>query len=190
MILLQPLCIISENLKGNFCSLMSVDVKNKDLLVPTEKFAKFSDILPETLKKYNIKGVLVDLDDTLVTHNCPVPGDNVTEWLDILRKNGYYVCIVSNNHKRRTTAFAEKLDIGFFYNSFKPAKFNILKALQVLNIKPEEAVLIGDQLFTDVKAAKLCGLKAFLVDPVGNKATLFIKFKREIEKKLNDKKNI
>lgn len=167
---------------------MHKDKKTKDyLLEPTEKFARFSDILPEALKKYGIKGVLIDLDDTLVTHNCLIPGDDVTEWLNILRKQGYYVCIVSNNHKKRTTAFAEKLDIGFLYDSFKPAKFNIYKALHILNVKPEEAVFIGDQLFTDVKVANTCGLESFLVNPIGNRSTLFIKFKRIFEKKLNNK---
>ncbi len=147
-------------------------------------FDSFKDITPEVLSEYKIKGILIDLDDTLVTHNYPTPTDDVVEWLGTMKKEGIPVCIISNNQKKRMMSFIENLDVGYFYNAFKPSVHVIDYAIAVMNIKREDAVLIGDQLFTDIKAANKAGIKSFLVKPVGTKTTLFVKLKRIIERKI------
>ena len=147
-------------------------------------FDSYKEITSEILKKMNICGILVDLDDTLVKHNYPVPDNDVKNWIDVMNQAGIPVCIISNNQKKRMMSFVENLNVGYFYNSFKPRTHVIDSALGVMNIKRDEAVLIGDQLFTDVLAAHRAGIKAFLVKPVGTKSTLFIKLKRFIERKI------
>ena len=147
-------------------------------------FDSFKEITPQILKEYKIKGILTDLDDTLVTHNYPTPNIDVLDWLDKLRKEGIPLCIISNNQKKRVTGFVKDIDIGYFYNAFKPRTHTIETALSVMNIKKEEAVFIGDQLFTDIRAANRAGISAFLVKPLGTKSTLFIKLKRKLERKM------
>ena len=115
--------------------------------------------------------------------NHPVPPDALTAWLKNLKNAGIRVCIISNNRRRRVEPFARQLGVGFFCNAFKPRPYFYLKGLEVLNVPKEECVVIGDQLFTDVKGAKRCGIRAFLVDPVGEETTLFIKIKRYFEKR-------
>ena len=158
-------------------------MKKQDF-TPTRVFGHFSEITPDILAEYGIKGILTDLDDTLVTHNFPIPSEDVMAWLETMSKSNIPVCIVSNNRKKRTETFTENLNIGFFYNSFKPNKHALEKGCCVMNITPDEAVFIGDQLFTDIKAAKNAGVKSFLVKPLGDKATLFIKIKRIFEKEV------
>ena len=150
-----------------------------------KKYDSYADITPQILKQYNIRGILVDLDDTLVVHNYPDPDDNVMQWLMSMKEESIPVCIISNNQKRRMMSFVKNLDVGYFYNAFKPRTHVIYSALGVMNIKKSEAVLIGDQLFTDIRAANNAGIKAFLVKPVGEKSTLFIKLKRYFERKIS-----
>lgn len=147
-------------------------------------FNSFEEITPELIIEYGFKGILVDLDDTLVEHNYPVPTVEVKAWLESMKKNRIPVCIISNNQKKRMMSFVQDLDVGYFYNAFKPRTHVINSAVGVMNIKRENAVLIGDQLFTDIKAANKAGIQAFLVKPIGQNSTLFIKLKRILERKI------
>ena len=150
----------------------------KELPKATREFRHFSEITPEILKQYGIKGIMTDLDDTLVEHNYPTPKDDVLKWLNSIEAAGIPICIVSNNRRRRVLSFVKNLNIGIFHNSMKPSPRPLYRAMAVMNIAPDEAVFIGDQLFTDIQGANNAGIKSFLVDPIGDKATLFIKFKR------------
>lgn len=155
----------------------------KDLPEATREFRHFSEISPTVLSEYGIKGIMIDLDDTLVEHNYPTPKEDVLLWLENLNNAGIPICIVSNNRRRRVLSFIENLNMGIFHNSMKPSPRPLYRAMEVMGISPEEAVFIGDQLFTDIEGANRAGIKSFLVDPIGDKATLFIKFKRRLEKR-------
>lgn len=147
-------------------------------------FNSFLEITPQILKEYNIKGILTDLDDTLITHNYPTPTQEVITWIETLRKENISICLISNNQKKRVWGFTKTLDVGYFYNSFKPRTHVIESAFAVMNLSKDETVFIGDQLFTDIKAANRAGVRAFLVKPLGTKSTLFIKLKRKFERKI------
>lgn len=155
----------------------------RELPKATREFHHFSEITPEVLNEYGIRGIMTDLDDTLVEHNYPSPKEDVLLWLNGLEAAGIPICIISNNRRRRVLSFIKDLHIGIFHNSMKPSPKPLFKAIEVMGILPEESVFIGDQLFTDIRGANNAGIKSFLVDPIGNKATLFIKFKRRLEKR-------
>ena len=152
--------------------------------VPTAKFRSVQEITPEVLKHYGIRCVLTDLDSTLVPHAFPEPDDFARKWLDTMRGAGIPVCIISNNSRRRTAPFAAEAGVAYFYRAYKPSVKYVEKALKVLGCTADEAVFIGDQLFTDIRTAQKAGMKSFLVDPVGTKTTLFIRFKRHLEARL------
>lgn len=158
-------------------------MQRKKILSATRNFRKFNEITPQVLNEYGIKGVITDLDDTLVEHNFPFPGDDVLLWLNDLDRAGIHVCIISNNRRRRVLGFIRNLNVGVFYNSMKPSPKSLYRAMAVMGVSLEETVIIGDQLFTDIKAAYNAGIKSFLVEPVGEKSTLFIKIKRYFEKR-------
>jgi len=159
-------------------------MKTNKVPIPTRSFDIYDDITLQVLSDNGIKGILTDLDDTIVTHNYPITDERSEKWFNMLETNGIKLCIISNNRKKRILSFVRNLNVGYFCNSFKPAVHNIESALAVMNIKKEEAVFIGDQLFTDIRAANNAGIRSFLVTPRGNKATLFIKFKRMLERKI------
>ena len=157
--------------------------KNVNLFAPDMKFNHYRDITADFLLKQNIKGILTDLDDTLVSHNHPEPDEELLSWIKSLKDAGINICIISNNRYKRAAPFAEKIGVAFLCNSLKPSRYFYKKGLEVLNLRKEECAFIGDQIYTDIKGAKKCGIKAFLVEPIGTKSTLFIKLKRKFEKR-------
>ena len=165
--------------------LLSPERKNTvNIPEPTEKFETVLDISPAVLEKYGIRGIVTDLDDTLSEHGSPDPSGETVKWLEKMKEIKMPVCIVSNNTRRRTAPFADKIGVGYFCNAMKPSTRCVELALAVMGVERNEAVFVGDQLFTDVKTAHKAGIKSFLVRPVGNKTTLFIKLKRLVEARM------
>jgi len=161
---------------------------NNTMAAFDRNFNIFTEITPEMIKSDGGKGILIDLDDTLAPRNMPVCNETVKNWVKKVKESGLFICIVSNNHKKRTTLYANSLDIAFIYNAFKPMQFCVKRAMNVLNLNADEIIFIGDQLMTDMKAAKNVGIKGYLVDPINLKSGIMIKIKRIIEKKLYKRK--
>lgn len=80
------------------------------LFFPTSAVAKAYDITADNLRVLNVKGLILDIDNTLTTHDHPVPDDRILEWLDQMRKAGIQLILLSNNHPPRVAPFAQKLD--------------------------------------------------------------------------------
>ncbi len=151
-------------------------------LVPDYRFRKFDEITPEFLLSIGVKGVLLDIDNTLEPYENPTPSDRVLSWLSALRENGIKAAIVSNNGRERVEIFNENLSLPAYYKAKKPFKKNLLKALSDIECEPSEAIFIGDQVFTDVWAARNAKMRAILLPPIKDKTDVFTKFKRLLEK--------
>ncbi|MBQ1965350.1 MAG: YqeG family HAD IIIA-type phosphatase [Clostridia bacterium] len=154
---------------------------------PTLRLRRFTQVTPQLLQKLGVKGVVTDLDDTLAARNCYQPDEEVKSWVKSLKEAGIRICIVSNNNKKRTKDFAAPLGVPSYYRAGKPSRKWVFKALNTLQINKEEAVLLGDQLFTDMAAAYRCRIKSILVEPVGTYGGWFVQFKRKIEAPLRKK---
>ena len=76
---------------------------------PTYVFENVGEITADFLKSKKIKGLILDLDNTLTTHNNPVPPQSSLDWLEKMKAAGIKLMIVSNNHAPRVTPFAEQL---------------------------------------------------------------------------------
>ncbi len=148
---------------------------------PALRLRRFTELTPQQLQKMGIKGIITDLDDTLAARNCDLPDEEVTAWIKNLIDAGVRICIVSNNHKKRTEKFAIPLGIPFFYEAKKPLKRTVFRAVKAMDLKTDEIALLGDQLFTDMAVANRCGMKGILVDPVGTYGGWFVQLKRKIE---------
>lgn len=151
-------------------------------LEPTIYVGSYLEITPELLNKYNIKGLLTDLDDTIVTHGNLCVDENADRWFKEMKTAGIPVCIISNNNEQRVKPFAEKVGVPFFPNANKPSSKFIEPACEMLGVNRSDVAFMGDQLFTDIGAAKNGKIKSILVEPVGTKATVWIAIKRIGEK--------
>lgn len=139
-------------------------------------------ITPELLERMGIKGLLLDIDNTLTTHDNPVPAEGVEEWTARMRSAGIQLRLVSNNHPPRVEPFAARLGIPCICDSKKPLSDGFRRAAEDMGLKRNELCVVGDQIYTDILGANLFGVKSIYVPPMEMERTNFFKFKRKMEK--------
>lgn len=140
------------------------------------------EIDTEKLKNYGIKAFIFDIDNTLVPYSTAVADDKLKNWISELKVQDFELFLASNNSEERVRIFAKSVECDFIPNACKPLGFKIKKQLKKLGIKPNETVLVGDQLFTDIWCAKLMEMRSILVKPISDMEGWFVKFKRNIER--------
>jgi HAD superfamily phosphatase (TIGR01668 family) len=152
--------------------------------LPNEHVKSVLDINPEELKVKGIKGIITDLDNTLVEWDRPNATPQLIKWFDEIRKHQILVTIVSNNNEDRVKAFSEPLKIPFIFRARKPMTVAFNKAVAQMGILKDEAVVIGDQLLTDVLGGNRSGFHTILVTPVAQTDGAATKFNRFIERRI------
>jgi uncharacterized protein len=152
--------------------------------LPNEYVKSVLDITPDELKQKGIKGIITDLDNTLVEWDRPAATPQLIKWFAEMKKHGIQIVIVSNNNENRVRTFAAPLEIPFIFAARKPMVRAFRQALQEMNLKKEEAVVIGDQLLTDILGGNRLGMHTILVVPVAQTDGFWTRFNRKIERKL------
>lgn len=153
-----------------------------DLFMPDIICESVYDIDFDALKKKNIKGLIFDIDNTLVSYKQEKPTENVVNLMNRLSEAGFTVCFVSNNNKNRVDIFNSGFNYSSFPNAKKPLKKSMKNALKIMRMTNADAAVIGDQIFTDVIAAKRIKAVSILVTPIEPLETLFFRLKRFLEK--------
>lgn len=126
------------------------------------------------------KAILFDIDNTLVPH-----GEDSTEQVDelihFIQGIGFKTLFLSNNSNERIRSFLKNIDSLYICEADKPQTQNYLKALEMLGVKKDEAVVIGDQVFTDVLGANRSGIASILVKFIRRKDEKKIGKRRRVE---------
>ncbi|WP_042345761.1 YqeG family HAD IIIA-type phosphatase [Bacillus massiliigorillae] len=154
------------------------------LFLPNEHVKSIFEITPQSLVDKGIKGIITDLDNTLVEWDRPNATPKLIEWFKRMEESGIKVTIVSNNDEKRVGAFSEPLQIPFIHRARKPLVRAFNKAILDMGIKKEESVVIGDQLLTDVLGGNRGGFHTILVVPVAQSDGLATKFNRMVERRI------
>lgn len=134
-------------------------------------------------KLYNkgYKGIMFDIDNTLVPH-----GKDSTEKVDNLFKTihniGFKTVVLSNNNEERVKRFLKNIDSLYICDAQKPKVANYFKAVEMMNMKKEEVLVIGDQVFTDIYGANRSGIDNILVKFIGHDVETKIGIRRNLEK--------
>jgi len=139
------------------------------------------DIDKEFLDKYNIKALVLDLDNTLSMHGNPAAEEGIPEWLDSMRELGVKMRIVSNNTNKRVKPLADKLGLPYCANGCKPLTFGISKAVRLMGEDKKNTAVVGDQIFTDIIGGNLKGAISVLVEPFHLEDAWTFKLKRKAE---------
>lgn len=148
---------------------------------PDRTEASTYDIDFEALYKDGIRGLLFDIDNTLVPHGAPA--DRRAEALfERLKAIGFKCCLISNNKEARVQMFNKNIKVNYIYNAHKPSRTGYERAMKLMGTNRSNTVFIGDQLFTDVYGAKRAGISNILVSPIHPKEEIQIVFKRKLEK--------
>lgn len=135
----------------------------------------------EQLKSDGFKGVIFDIDNTLVMHGEPADKRAVALFAR-LRKLGFDTCLVSNNKKPRVESFANQVGSKYIFKADKPSVKGYEKAMELMGTDRKNTIFVGDQLFTDVFGANRAGIRTVLVKPIHPKEEIQIVLKRYLEK--------
>ena len=152
-----------------------------DRFFPTYDFPHAYDITPEFLQAEGVRAILSDLDDTLTCHDSQELAPEYRAWLDRIAAAGIRFCILSNNSEERTRPFCDRNGLDFTAHARKPLRRAVLATVERMGITPDEVLLVGDQIFTDILCGKNAGIRTAAVKPIGNRATKFIAVKRFLE---------
>lgn len=151
-------------------------------LYPDEYLDSTYGIDYESLYQKGYRGVIYDIDNTLVPHGAPAD-DRAVRHFEKLRAMGYQFCLISNNKEPRVASFAEGIGGAFYvYDAHKPSRKAYLEAVSKMKLRRNQVFFVGDQIFTDVYGAKRAGLYSILVKPIHPKEEIQIVLKRYLEK--------
>jgi len=139
------------------------------------------DIKLDLLEQNNIKGIILDVDNTLIDFYRQFE-EGTLEWVQTLKNAGIKFCIVSNSNKLDKVKFvAEELDVPYFHFAKKPFKKGFLKAKDKMGLEAENIAAIGDQIMTDVVGSNRCKMFSILVKPIKEKDIFITRLKRPLE---------
>ena len=133
---------------------------------PTSYAERLSEIDIDKLGRAGIRGALIDLDNTLVGYRTHEPLPEESAWIARAQAAGIQVVMLTNNGRPWAREVAELLNIPIVPNARKPLQGGYRRALALMQVPKESVIVIGDQLFTDILGARICGLDTILVPPL------------------------
>ena len=152
-----------------------------EMFFPDEYVASTYVIPFEKLYEEGYRGLIFDIDNTLVMHGAPAD-ERAIALFARLKGLGFKCCLLSNNKQPRVDMFNKDVEVFAIPDAHKPARTNYLKAMELMGTDLSNTVFVGDQLFTDVWGAKRTGIQNVLVQPIDKHEEIQIVLKRYLEK--------
>lgn len=131
--------------------------------------------------KQGIRGIISDIDNTLVPHGAPAD-EHIIKVFEKIHSIGIDTCLISNNQEERVKSFAEKVNSKYIFNAHKPSTKNYLKAMELMGTDKDSTLFFGDQIFTDIWGANRTGIKSIMFEKINPKEEIQIVLKRIPEK--------
>ena len=149
---------------------------------PTQYYESSYMIDYEKLYEEGYRGIIYDLDNTLVPHGAPAD-ERAIKLMDRLKNIGYSIFFLSNNKKERVEMFNEKIGALYLCKASKPNPKGYLEAAKMMDLEPSQVLVVGDQIFTDIWGANMAGMRSCLVVPIDRSTDeIQIVLKRMLEK--------
>lgn len=136
------------------------------LVTPHIRVNAVCELTPERLRQLGLRWLLLDVDCTLTRYRQEGLAPDVAAWLTTVRSAGVGLCLVSNGLGQRVQPFAARLELPYVAKALKPLPWGVWAALRQLKALPSETAMVGDQLFADVMAGRLAGVRTILVRPI------------------------
>lgn len=150
-------------------------------LYPDTYLDSIDDIDFEMYYKKGIRGIVSDIDNTLVPHGAPAD-EHIIKVFEKIHGMGIDTCLISNNKKLRVEHFAKAVNSKFIYDAHKPSRESYKKAMELMNTDKESTLFIGDQIFTDIWGANRTGIETVMLKQIDKKEEIQIILKRIPEK--------
>ena len=148
---------------------------------PDEWIDSAYDYSFELAKEAGFRGVIFDVDNTLVPHGAPAD-ERARILFAHVKELGFDACLLSNNKGPRVDMFNEDIHVHTISKGGKPNPKGYRKAMELMGTDEYNTLFVGDQLFTDVWGANLTGIYSILVKPIHPKEEIQIVLKRYLEK--------
>lgn len=148
---------------------------------PKEYLGSVDDIDFEMYYKQGIRGIISDIDNTLVPHGAPAT-EHITELFQKIHDMGIDTCLISNNQEPRVEPFAYAVNSKYIFNAHKPSTKNYFNAMKLMGTDASTTLFIGDQIFTDIWGANRAGIQTVMVKQIDKKEEIQIILKRIPEK--------
>ncbi len=139
------------------------------MLGPNRFAPRLCDVSLAELEAAGIRGLILDLDNTVVSWGGSEVAREHLAWVSDARDRGFRLVMLSNNFSERVMRVAEQMEIPFVASALKPLPTGFLAAVRRLGLPRRQVAVVGDQLFTDVLGAKLCGLYSILTEPLARR---------------------
>ena len=149
-------------------------------LLPAIIADAITDLNPEMLRKWGVRLLMLDFDNTIVPYTTDIPSEKMSQWLVDMLASGIHVCVVSNSRKNRVKVFCEKHGLDCITHARKPFSKGIRECLQKYGVPAAEAALAGDQIYTDTLGANCVGVKSVLIRAIHNH-TVWLKLRHVAE---------
>ena len=153
----------------------------KNIFYPTELISSAYRIDYERLYAEGFRGLIFDIDNTLVPHGAPAD-ERAKALFSRLKKAGFQCCLLSNNKKARVDMFNEEIQIHEIWKANKPLSSGYRRAMEKMGTDIQSTAVIGDQIFTDLIGANILGIFTILTLPINPKEEIQIVLKRLLEK--------
>lgn len=148
---------------------------------PDHEIDSAYEINYEDLYQKGYRGIIYDIDNTLVPHGAPAD-ERAVALFRRLREIGYRTILLSNNKEPRVRSFCDQVGSLYIFKAGKPKTAGYRNAMERMETTPENTLFVGDQLFTDVWGAKKAGIVTYLVKPIHPKEEIQIVLKRKLER--------
>lgn len=136
------------------------------LITPHYRIHHVWELTPERLQHWGLCSLLLDVDCTLKRYHQDEALPEVIAWIEELRVEGIRLCLVSNGMGHRIEQFAERLSLPCVAKALKPLPWGLWSAIEKLEAEPSQTAIVGDQVFADVMAGRLAGIRSILVEPI------------------------
>ncbi len=154
------------------------------IFYPKEYVSSIFSIGYERLMQKGIKGIIFDIDNTLVPFDEEHPTPEIMQLIALLKERGFKIVLLSNNTQLRVEKFNEHLQLKAIHKAKKPRRGNINTAVASMNLLHNEVAIVGDQVFTDVLGGNRADVYTILVEPVSEKDEWMTKVKRGAERQI------
>jgi uncharacterized protein len=154
----------------------------RGLLRPRELLENIEVITPQFMAERNLRGLLLDLDNTLIPYGSYEDRAEVLSWAAELRQAGIQLYLLSNATASRARFWLDKLEFVGVGMAAKPFQRSYRQALSQMELAASQVGMVGDQLFTDMLGGNIAGMYTIMVHPLVNNSLPHTKFARRIER--------